>query len=103
MNQHLFETLLDALQPTTLAAMLLDLAEAADDWQHYPEDAPSAADRRALAELQAAIEQLARRRAAAESLDFDDLLARLRAGRDDSGWLDDRNQQTRDNWFSDYD
>ncbi len=103
MNQHLFETLLNTLQPATLADILLDLEEAAADWQHYPETAPTAAEQRALAGLQTTIEQLAHQRAAAETLDFDELLAQLRAEREDPGWLDDRNRQTRDNWFSDYD
>ena len=102
MNQHLFQTLLTTLQLETLAAMLLDLEDAATDWQHYPEDAPSETKQQALTGLQTVIDELARRRAAAESLDFDDLLARRRAEHD-AGWLDERNRQTRQNWFSDYD
>ena len=102
MNQHL-QTLLNTLQLETLAAMLLELEEADDDWQHYPADAPDATEQVALTNLQATIAETARRRAAAESLNFDDLLAHLRAEREDSGWLDERNRQTRDNWFSDYD
>ena len=103
MNQHLFQTLLTTLQLETLAAMLLDLEDAATDWQHYPADAPGEAEQQALTGLQTVIDELARRRAVAEALDFDDLLASLRAERNDPGWLDERNRQTRDNWFSDYD
>lgn len=102
MKLDVFITLLGALRPTTLAHLAVDLEEAAADWETYPENAPDAATQQALTALHQQVVEQGGNRAAADRQDFDELLAQVRDERDQENWLVQRNRQTRQNWFEDY-
>ncbi|MCG3206788.1 MAG: hypothetical protein FOGNACKC_00387 [Anaerolineae bacterium] len=94
--------LLAVLQPITLAHLVIDLAEARDEWAAYPETAPAEPEQQRLLALAEQLAQLGAERARAEGLDFAALLADERDRRAQTDWPAQRNRQTRDNWLSDY-
>jgi hypothetical protein len=95
------EQLLNILQPETLANIVFDLEEAAEEWPLYPEEAPDAAAQQSLLTLRERLRQ--RGAAQAGDAEFANLLDEARDRRAGDYWLSVRNRQTRDNWFSDYD
>lgn len=101
MDNELFHTLLDQLQPETLARMVVDVEQADEEWQHYPENAPSENEQKELIEQLDLLKQIGARRARAEGVDFEQLLTRLRAGHAD--WSAQRDRQESQNWLSDFD
>jgi len=102
MDDQLFETLLDALSPNTLARLLVDLEEAQEDWQHYPEDAPPEAVRQQLAQTLALIAKIGSNRTGADATGFEQLVDQIKEERYSENWLQERNRQARQNWLQDY-
>jgi hypothetical protein len=102
MNQEFFDILLNTLQPRTLAYMLVDLEEAAADWEYYPEAAPGETTRTALERIRLTIANTGQALAKAEGLNFDKLMDETRDEREADDWLLARNEWDRKNWYQDY-
>jgi hypothetical protein len=92
-----FQIILAQLQPDTLAGLARDLAEALEDWEFYPEDAPPEPARRVLNDA------LALAIAVGQALDpaFMERVEQAQAVLDEADWPTQRNRQTRQNWFND--
>jgi len=102
MNQDLFQTLLATLRPQTLAQIAVDLEDALEDWQFYPEEAPPADVRQALQQALSFAVETGTAKAQAQKIDFQQLLEQLREARDAEDWSQERARQERQNWFKDY-
>lgn len=101
MNEDLFNVILEALAPKTLAYVTRDLEELQDDWAYYPEDAPPETRQQELRRLLEAIKTVAAERAAAEGFDFAELLEQVSAEERQEEWTSQRNRQVQQNWLSD--
>jgi hypothetical protein len=102
MEQDRLEICLDYLQPQTLAHILADLDEAAEDWGYYPEAAPPQTAQELLKQIRVLIVKWGFQQAQAEGLDFEQILDQIKTERAEKDWLRERNQQDRENWYSDY-
>ena len=101
MNQKLFQTILNALGPESLASITVDLEDTQEDWQQYPEDAP---DESIQMEISRILEQIVRQGtivATSDGLDFQLLLEQLRNWRADEDWQESRNKEISENWYKD--
>jgi hypothetical protein len=103
MDDTLFQALLKTLSPLTLARLVVDLETAGQDWATYPAEAPPEPLRAGLVALLAIIDQVGAERAQQEGLDFARLTAAARQASESIDWSAGRDQQERDNWFSDFD
>ena len=103
MSSEALSTLLAALQPATLAHMVVDLQELQQDWQRYPDEAPAESDRQALAELLAEIMQLGMARSGSGAPDFRQLIEQAKDERQADDWSRARDRQEQDNWLNDFD
>lgn len=101
MNEELFRALLDTFTPKTLAYLVRDLEESQADWQSYPEDAPPEGMQQALHQTLATLRAIGTERAAAEGLDFAQLLEQAIENQQQEEWTSQRNRQVRQNWLSD--
>lgn len=97
LNTHLLQTFLNTLSPVALAAVAADLENSVEDWEFYPEDAPPENIRQELTRL---LEQILKR-GREQTPNFDDLLDEARSAQDADDWISGRNQQVRQNWYSD--
>ena len=97
MNNQVLQILLNTLSPNGLAAVAADLENSVEDWEFYPEDAPPENIRQELARLLEEILKRGREHAS----NFDDLLEEARNAQDADDWISGRNQQVRQNWYSD--
>ncbi len=102
MNKTFQNALLNNLALKTLAHMVVDLETAQEDWQFYPEDAPSQAVQEELAQLLKLILEFGQNRVQANKLDFKTLLEQIRDAQEEEDWLKDRGQQEQQNWLKDY-
>jgi len=102
LNTSLFETLITSLQPGTLARMVIDLEEALEDWQHYPQDAPPVSIRQEIAQLVERLIEAGTAKAKAFDLDFQTLLEQVRDQQRAEDWPLERDSQERENWLKDY-
>lgn len=96
-NNQLLQTLLNTLSPNGLASVAVDLENSVEDWEFYPEDAPPENIRQELTQL---LEQILKR-GREHAPNFDDLLEEARNAQDADDWISGRNQQVRQNWYSD--
>ena len=103
MDDSLFQTLLQNLPPTTLAQLVVDMENAADDWTYYPKEAPAAVVQEKLADLLTLIREVGRDQAKAEGLDFQQLVKQLKAEQDGDDWATRRMEQDVENWLNDFD
>lgn len=101
MNEELFDVILKALAPKTLAYLIRDLEETQEDWGYYPEDAPPETVQQNLQQMLGAIKVMATERAAAEGLDFAKLLEQASAEQRQEEWTSQRNTQVQQNWLND--
>ena len=97
MNNQLLLAFLNTLSPNGLAAVAADLENSVEDWEFYPEDAPSEHVRRELRQL---LEEIFKR-GREQSPNFDDLLEEARNAQDADNWIGGRSQQVQQNWYSD--
>jgi hypothetical protein len=95
-------TLLQTLQPATLAHMVADLQELQQDWLHYPEDAPPDPDRQSLARTLAELVKQGTIRARAADTDFLQLVEQIKDERHAADWAQARDSQEQDNWLRDF-
>jgi hypothetical protein len=102
MNDELFELILKTLRPETLARLAVDIEYAQEDWQYYPEEAPSKAMRKNLEQTLDLIIDLGTEQATAAALNFQQMLHQIRDKRQKEDWSRDRDQQERQNWLKDY-
>jgi hypothetical protein len=102
MDQQLFETLFNNLDLKTLAEIVVDLESAQEDWQYHVADAPPEPVKQQLIDILKIVTERGIERAAAEQLDFEQLLDEIRDERQPDDWMAERNRQTRENWYSDY-
>ncbi len=100
MNDELFELILRTLRPETLARLAVDIEDAQEDWQYYPEVAPSKAVRQNLDQTLALIITLGAEQAT--GVNFQQMLDQIRDKRSEEDWSRDRDQQERQNWLQDY-
>lgn len=102
MDQQIFETLLNNLDLKTLAGMVVDLEAAQEAWRNDLAGAPSEPVKQQLIDILRIVTDRGIERAAAEQLDFEQLLDEARDERQPDDWLAERNRQNRENWYSDY-
>ena len=102
MNWDSFKTLLSQLRPETIARLVIDLENAHEEWEFYPEQAPPEATRQFLDEAMAVIVSLGDKRAKEEDSEFRRLIERLREEQDQTNWAARRDRQEIDNWLDDY-
>lgn len=102
LNTPLFETLIAFLQPQTLARMVIDLEEALEDWQYYPEDAPPETVRQEVAQILEYLIESGTAKAGASDLDFQMLLEQARNQQRAEDWPMERDSQEKENWLKDY-
>lgn len=101
MNEDLFNFILKALAPKTLAYLIRDLEETQADWPYYPEDAPPETVQQELWQMLETLKTLATEQAAAEGLDFARLLEQASEEQRQEEWSAQRNAQVQQNWLSD--
>ena len=101
MNQKLFQTLLTILHPHTLAQIVVDLEEAREDWQLYPEEAPPEGVRKDLGKTLELVRKVGAEQAQAEGVDFEQLVEQILDARHTADWSQERNRQVRENWLKD--
>lgn len=101
MNQKQLQNLLTTLRARTLAQMVVDLEDAQEDWQYYPEDAPPAEVGQALDKILKLVRNIGAKQARAEGVDFDRLIEQILDARDRADWTQERNRQVRENWLKD--
>lgn len=97
----MFNTLLYALKPKTLAYLVRDWEDYQEDWRYYPEEAPPPHVQQELKQILEQIKTAAPELAAAAGLDFAELLQNAIDEQRQEEWPDQRNQQVRKNWLSD--
>ena len=83
--------------------MVVDLQDLQQDWQRYPDDAPAASDRQALAELLAEIMKFGMARSGSQAPDFRQLIEQVKDERQAEDWSWARDRQEQDNWLNDFD
>ncbi len=101
MNEKLFEILLNALSPKTLAYLITDLENSQADWRYYPEDAPLEAVQQELTQTLKTIETVGTELAEAEGLDFSQLLQQAIEEQRQEDWTWQRDRQEQQNWTND--
>jgi hypothetical protein len=101
MNQELFNLILHALQPTTLAYLVRDLEAYQVDWRYYPENAPPVAVQQKLSQIVETIKTQALALAKTEGLNFLELLEMVREEQRQAEWASQRDRQEQQNWTSD--
>jgi hypothetical protein len=101
MNQQLFELLLNTLHLKTLAGMAVDLETVQEAWRDDT-DAPPEPAKQQLLDILKIVTERGIERAGVEQLDFEQLLEETREERQPDDWLAERNRQTQENWYSDY-
>jgi hypothetical protein len=101
MNEILFNTLLQALTPQTLAYLARDIGQRQLDWEYNPIGAPPEALRHALNQALDLITMMGDELARAEGLDFSQLLQQTVEMQQQKEWPWLHNQQVSDNWLSD--
>jgi hypothetical protein len=101
MNEELFNVILNALAPKTLAYLIRDLDETQADWRYYSEDAPPEGVQQELQQMLETIKALAIERAAAEGVDFARLLQQANEEQRQEEWTSQRNTQVQQNWLND--
>jgi hypothetical protein len=99
MDESLLRRLLEVLSSTTLAAMLVDLQEAQEEWQHYPEETPALTIQEALLQIAALISEVGQ----SQTPDFQQLVEQAQAQKAEQSWAEERDQQEVQNWLSDFD
>lgn len=102
MNWESFKAFLEHLQPETIARILVDLENAHEDWEYYPEEAPAETIRKFLDEAVAVIISAGDKRAREEDADFRQIIERTRDEQDREDWAAQRDQQEVKNWLDDY-
>lgn len=101
MNEELFNVILKALAPKTLAYLIRDLEETQADWEYYPENAPPETVQQELRQFLEVLNNLAIAQAAVEGLDFALLLEQASAEQRQEEWTSQRNNQVQQNWLND--
>jgi hypothetical protein len=101
MNPELFNLLLKALQPATLAYLVRDLEDYRVDWRYYPEQAPAPAQQQALLQILENLKTYAAELAQAEGLNFYDLLQAAIDEQHQGDWASQRDRQEQENWTQD--
>lgn len=100
-NWQTLKTFLNTLQPNTLARMVIDIEDAQDDWEHYPEEAPSAATRKQINQVLGYIMKLGVDWGETADFDFAEMIEQVRAEQPADDWLLERDQQDQENWTQD--
>ena len=101
MNEKLFEILLNALSPKTLAYLITDLENSQADWRYYPEDAPPEAIQQELAQTLKTIAAVGTELAEADGLDFSQLRQQAIEEQRQEEWTWQRDRQEQQNWTND--
>jgi len=101
MNEKLFEILLNALSPKTLAYLIRDLEDSQADWRYHPEDAPPEAVQQELTQTLKTIEAVGTELAEADGLDFSQLLQQAIEEQRQKDWTWQRDRQEQQNWTND--
>lgn len=99
MDERLLRLLLEVLSLETLAAMVADLQEAQEDWQHYPAEAPDETRREVLVHGAAIITEIGQ----AQAPNFQKLVEQAQAQKAEGTWVSERDRQEVQNWLSDFD
>ena len=103
LDETIFQALCKSLSPRTLAQMIVDLEQAQEDWEYYPDEAPSGEMQQTLLGLLPVIQDQGQTLAGQEGLDFGQMVEQTRAARTDEDWVDKRGEQVVQNWMSDFD
>lgn len=101
MTEELFKLILQALIPKTLAYLVRDLEESQADWQYYPNDAPPDTVQEKMRQTLEVIKTIGAERAAAEGLDFAQLLHQVGEEQQQEDWAWQRDRQEQQNWTND--
>jgi hypothetical protein len=101
MNGKLFEILLNALSPKTLAYLIRDLEASQVDWRSYPQDAPPESVQQELTQTLKTIEAVGTELAEADGLDFSQLLQQAIEEQRQEEWTWQRDLQEQQNWTND--
>lgn len=100
MSPQTLKILLNQLSPQTLARLVVELEEAREDWQFYPEQAPAKAVQNEVAQTVTLIMEIGTDKIV--EADFQQLIEQARERRQAEEWPLERDRQEQQNWFEDY-
>lgn len=102
MDWNLWKTFLSAMQPNTLAHIVIDIEDAQEDWEHYPEDAPPEDIQRKVDQVLGYVMKLGAEWGETADFDFSQMVEQIREEQPANDWLFQRNRQDQENWYEDY-
>ena len=101
MNDDLFKTMLNYLTPKTVAYMVRDLQAGQEDWNYYPEEAPSETVKQELVQTLQLLTDFGTKLAALEGLSFQQILQQALLEQQQEEWAWQRDLQEQQNWTND--
>ena len=101
MNWQTLKILLNTLQPNTLARLVIDIEDAQEDWEHYPEEAPSVAARKQINQVLGHITKLGVDWGETADFDFAEMIEQIRESQPADDWLLERDKRDQENWTKD--